>query len=125
MASRETKPQTKPQTSAKEANFGQKEIQHRIRSNQQYIRPLIQTTNRNESEYGKATRRTTNISRRSHQIDYHPAGHALQEDSKRSHAIAALRTGHCDLRQYLHRFHLEDSPFCECDGESEETVEHY
>jgi ribonuclease HI len=56
-----------------------------------------------------------------------PPSKLYKKIQKRSHAtkIAALRTGHCHLRQYLHRFRIKDSPLCECDGESVETVEHY
>ena len=56
-----------------------------------------------------------------------PPSKLYKKIQKRSHAtkIATLRTGHCHLRQYLHRFHIEDSPLCECDNESVETVEHY
>jgi ribonuclease HI len=39
--------------------------------------------------------------------------------------IARLRTGHCSLNQYLHRFNIENSPECSCGNGSEETVEHY
>lgn len=38
--------------------------------------------------------------------------------------IVQLRTGHCELNSYLHRFGLADSPLCEC-GTGEETVEHF
>ena len=38
--------------------------------------------------------------------------------------IIQLRTGHCSLNSYLHRFGLADSPLCEC-GTGEETVEHF
>jgi len=45
---------------------------------------------------------------------------------KRKHAvwIARLRTGHCHLNEYLHRFNIIDTPECEC-GAEKETVEHY
>ena len=39
--------------------------------------------------------------------------------------IARLRTGHCSLNQYLHRFNIENSSECSCGNGSEETVEHY
>jgi hypothetical protein len=39
--------------------------------------------------------------------------------------IARLRTGHCSLNQYLHRFGIEESPTCECNSEVIETVDHY
>jgi hypothetical protein len=39
--------------------------------------------------------------------------------------IARLRTGHCSLNQYLHRFNIEESPLCECGSGSIENVEHY
>ena len=38
--------------------------------------------------------------------------------------LAQLRTGHCGLNHYLHRFNLKESPYCEC-GYGKETVEHY
>ena len=38
--------------------------------------------------------------------------------------ISRLRTGHCHLNQYLHRFNIIETPKCEC-GAERETVEHY
>ena len=38
--------------------------------------------------------------------------------------ITQLRTGHCGLNHYLHRFHISDTPHCEC-GAGKETVEHF
>src|SRR5947207_12209728 len=38
--------------------------------------------------------------------------------------LARLRTGHCGLNQYLHRFKRTESPYCEC-GDGKETVEHF
>ena len=38
--------------------------------------------------------------------------------------ISRLRTGHCHLNQYLHRFNIIETPECEC-GAEKETVEHY
>ena len=38
--------------------------------------------------------------------------------------LAQLRTGHCGLNKYLHRFKLAKSAFCEC-GYGKETVEHF
>src|SRR5439155_8361368 len=38
--------------------------------------------------------------------------------------ITQLRTGHCGLNYYLHRFGKRNSPYCEC-GMGKETVEHY
>ena len=39
--------------------------------------------------------------------------------------LSRLRTGHCSLNQYLHRFHHEDSPECSCGSGAIETVEHF
>jgi lysyl-tRNA synthetase class II len=39
--------------------------------------------------------------------------------------LARLRTGHCSLNQYLHRFKIEESPLCQCNNGAIETVEHY
>src|SRR5579859_2960008 len=39
--------------------------------------------------------------------------------------LARLRTGHCSLNQYLHRFGIEESPLCECGNGAIENVEHY
>jgi len=38
--------------------------------------------------------------------------------------IAQLRTGHCGLNKYLHRFGKTHSPYCKC-GYGKETVEHF
>ena len=38
--------------------------------------------------------------------------------------IAQLRTGHCALNEYLHRFNIIETPECEC-GASKETVDHF
>ena len=38
--------------------------------------------------------------------------------------IVQLRTGHCGLNHYLHRFGINGSPYCEC-GYGKETVEHF
>ena len=38
--------------------------------------------------------------------------------------IIQLRTGHCGLKSYLHRFGLVDSPLCDCEA-GQETVEHF
>ena len=39
--------------------------------------------------------------------------------------LARLRTGHCSLNQYLHRFGIVDSPLCTCDSGAIENVEHF
>ena len=38
--------------------------------------------------------------------------------------LVQLRTGHCSLNQYLHRFHIIDDPTCTF-GCTIETVSHY
>ena len=38
--------------------------------------------------------------------------------------ISRLRTGHCHLNVYLHRFNIIETAECEC-GVSKETVDHY
>jgi ribonuclease HI len=38
--------------------------------------------------------------------------------------VARLRTGHCHLNQYLHRFNIIETPECEC-GAEKETVDHF
>ena len=38
--------------------------------------------------------------------------------------LVRLRTGHCSLNSYLHRFGKEEEPTCEC-GENNETVTHF
>jgi len=39
--------------------------------------------------------------------------------------LARLRTGHCSLNQYLHRFGIVDSPLCACNSGAIENVEHF
>jgi ribonuclease HI len=43
---------------------------------------------------------------------------------KISTTLAQLRTGHCALNGYLHRFGKAASPYCEC-GYGKETVQHF
>ena len=38
--------------------------------------------------------------------------------------ISQLRTGHCGLNLYLHRFGFKESPYCKC-RYRKENVEHY
>jgi hypothetical protein len=39
--------------------------------------------------------------------------------------LARLRTGHCSLNQYLHRFGHTDSPLCDCGSGAIENMEHF
>ena len=41
--------------------------------------------------------------------------------------LISMRTGHCSLNDYLHRFHIDhtDSPLCACGGGRRETVNHF
>jgi ribonuclease HI len=39
--------------------------------------------------------------------------------------LAQLRTGHCSVNQYLHRFGHVESPLCECGSGATETVKHF
>ena len=45
---------------------------------------------------------------------------------QRKHVVwtTRLRTGHCHLNEYLHRFNIIETPECEC-GAEKETVDHY
>jgi ribonuclease HI len=43
---------------------------------------------------------------------------------KQGATLAQLRTEHCRLNQYLHRFKIIDDPNCDC-GQGIETVEHF
>ena len=38
--------------------------------------------------------------------------------------LVRLRTEHCDLNHYLHRFNIKDTSYCEC-GQGKETMELY
>ena len=52
----------------------------------------------------------------------------LYENVSKRHDVAQLarlRTGHCSLNQYLHRFNHSDTPYCDCDNKTIETVQHY
>src|SRR5438046_6240924 len=53
-----------------------------------------------------------------------PALYNEIEDRNSAAKIAQLRTGHCGLNRYLHRFNIKNSPYCQC-GYGKETVEHY
>jgi hypothetical protein len=43
---------------------------------------------------------------------------------KQGATLSQLRTGHCALNQYLHRFSITEDPHCEC-GNGIEMVKHY
>ena len=43
---------------------------------------------------------------------------------KQGATLTQLRTGHCGLNQYLHRFNITDDPHCAC-GHGIETVKHF
>ena len=45
-------------------------------------------------------------------------------DRKSAAKIAQVRTGHCGLNRYLHRFGIKNTPYCQCEY-GKETVEHY
>jgi hypothetical protein len=57
---------------------------------------------------------------------YQNAGNKIYGNLTRTQTatLARLRTGHCRLNQYLHRFNIIDSPKCAC-GHSKETVQHF
>ena len=50
------------------------------------------------------------------------AGVKNRQDSA---TLVRLRTGHCSLNQYLHRFGIKDDPRCQCGSGSVETVRHF
>ena len=67
--------------------------------------------------------------RRLRSMSRHPGtsrGFKLYGTLKRKHVvlISRLRTGHCHLNQYLHRFNIVETSECEC-GAEKEIVEHY
>ena len=39
--------------------------------------------------------------------------------------LERLRSGHCSLNQYLFRFGHANSPYCKCDNQTIETIQHY
>ena len=70
----------------------------------------------------KKLRRITKMQRKGNKIG--PKLYNEIANRKDAATIAQLRTGHCGLNQYLHRFGKTGSPYCEC-GYGKETVEHY
>ena len=71
--------------------------------------------------------KTTNPLRRIMKGKHMKTGPALYneiEDRNSAAKIAQLRTGHCGLNRYLHRFGISNTPYCQC-GYGKETVEHY
>jgi hypothetical protein len=39
--------------------------------------------------------------------------------------LSTLRTGHCQLNGYLHRFNIVDTPLCDCGSGTNKSVKHY
>lgn len=50
--------------------------------------------------------------------------HKILKDIKMDNKLCQLFTGHGGFGEYLHRFNLKASPFCECDGVSPESIIH-
>ena len=71
-----------------------------------------------------------NTAKRLRKMSQHPGtktGPKLYEAlQQRKHVvwISRLRTGHCHLDEYLHRFKTIETPECEC-GAGKETVDHF
>ena len=70
----------------------------------------------------KALRHITKIKRKGNKTGPKLYNDMVNRDTAAT--IAQLRTGHCGLNHYLHRFGINGSPYCEC-GYGKETVEHY
>ena len=71
--------------------------------------------------------KTANSLRRIMKGKYTKTGPALYNEIENRNSaakIAQLRTGHCGLNRYLHRFGKTNTPYCQC-GYGKETVEHY
>jgi len=88
------------------------------------IKSIIKQQWNNEWKEGKENAQQL---RRMHKRPQIEQGAKLYQSIKnRKHIawIARLRTGHCSLNKYLHRFNIVDDPNCECE-EGHETVEHY
>ncbi|XP_045770435.1 uncharacterized protein LOC123870963 [Maniola jurtina] len=68
-----------------------------------------------ESNKGATTKKFLPDVRRAYRII-----RSLKLDNK----VAQLFSGHGGFRAYLHRFKLAPDPFCNCDGETPQTVEH-
>ena len=54
----------------------------------------------------------------------HQKGAACLKNKFIQHEITKVLTGHCQLKQHLHKIGKSASPLCEC-GEEEETVIHF
>lgn len=74
------------------------------------------------SKTAKALRHITKIKRRGDKVG--PKLYNGIKNRSTAAMITQLRTGHCGLNHYLHRFGINESPFCEC-GYGKETVEHF
>ena len=71
--------------------------------------------------------KTANSLRQIMKGKYRKTGSALYNEIKDRNSaakIAQLRTGHCGLNRYLHRFGIKNTPYCQC-GYGKETVEYY
>ena len=87
------------------------------------IQSMVKTKWETEWKTGKEnTRRLRSMSR----FPGTCRGLKLYGSLERKHIvlISQLRTGHCHLNQYLHRFNIIETAECEC-GAERETVEHY
>jgi ribonuclease HI len=75
-------------------------------------------TQKTKATFGKLTMNTNNVYQSKKLYSTISKRHDVAQ-------LARLRTGHCSLNQYLHRFGIEESPFCSCNSGAIETVDHY
>jgi len=84
-------------------------------------------------EWDKATAKLRKIHRSEYLKRYSTMSkpRSIQQQYKRlgsrikASRLVSLRTGHCQLNSYLHRFNIIDTPLCDCESGATETVEHY
>ena len=111
---------------AKDKSMSKKPFRHRPlkSSHNQVINANIDIEAKKEWETRQES--AAHIKRIEESSDIKVGRKLYNEISTRKHLawLIRLRTGHCSLNQYLHRFNIMDDPTCAC-GQTIETVRHY
>jgi len=111
---------------AKEKGKLGKPFQHRgLKSSQnQNIEAKISSQARKEWEEAETKEQFQKIIRKNPTKQSGSKYYNCAINRRQATRLVQLRTGHIPLNQYLHRFHIIDSPQCAC-GQGVETISHY
>jgi hypothetical protein len=78
-----------------------------------------------QSQHPRDAKQLRRITSKEHTVQGSKLYNSVSLTRHETAQLARLRTGHCSLNQYLHRFGHADSPLCDCGSGAIENVEHF